>query len=44
MNYKTTAAEILVLIGGKENVQSHTHCMTRLRLVLKDSSKADVKL
>lgn len=30
------------LVGGKENVVSATHCATRLRLVLKDESKADV--
>ena len=36
MDYKKTAAEIVELVGGKENVESHTHCMTRLRLTLKD--------
>lgn len=41
MDYKKTAAEIVELVGGKENISSHTHCMTRLRLVLKDNSKAD---
>ncbi|WP_270605639.1 PTS transporter subunit EIIB [Dorea amylophila] len=30
------------LVGGKENVVSAAHCATRLRLVLKDESKADV--
>ena len=35
------AAQILPLIGGKENVASAAHCATRLRLVLKDNEKAD---
>lgn len=37
MDYKKTAAEIVEYVGGKENITAHTHCMTRLRLVLKDS-------
>ena len=37
-----TAQEILKAFGGKENVISAAHCATRLRLVLKDESKADV--
>ncbi len=40
-NYETIVQEILRLIGGKENVQSVTHCATRLRFKLKDQSKAD---
>lgn len=28
-------------IGGKENLETATHCVTRLRLVLKDDSKVD---
>ena len=35
-------SELLRLVGGKENVISAAHCATRLRLVLKDESKADV--
>ncbi|MTK06205.1 MAG: peptidoglycan DD-metalloendopeptidase family protein [Hungatella sp.] len=35
------ANKIVAYIGGKENVQSLTHCMTRLRFVLKDENKAD---
>ncbi len=41
MNYKETAKTIVEKIGGKENVEMYTHCMTRLRFVLKDKSKAD---
>lgn len=40
-NYQKIAAEINALVGGKENVASITHCMTRLRLTLVDSTKAD---
>ncbi|MBQ6222462.1 MAG: PTS transporter subunit EIIC [Solobacterium sp.] len=40
MDYKQTAAKIIELVGGKENIQAHTHCMTRLRLVLKNVALA----
>lgn len=36
MDYKKTAAEILPLIGGKENILSLVHCATRLRFSLGD--------
>lgn len=39
---KKIALDILPLVGGKENVSQAQHCMTRLRLTLKDNSKADV--
>lgn len=29
-------------VGGKENIKQFTHCMTRVRLQLKDSNKADL--
>lgn len=32
---------IVTAIGGKENLEAATHCVTRLRLVLKDESKVD---
>lgn len=35
------AAAIIENVGGKENITLATHCMTRLRLTLKDESKAD---
>lgn len=41
MNFKETAAQILTCVGGPENIKTHTHCMTRLRLVLADKSKVD---
>ena len=41
MDPKKTAAEILANVGGKENISDVSHCFTRLRLVLKDESKAN---
>ncbi len=41
MNFKEMAPKIVEGIGGKDNVVSHTHCMTRLRFTLKDESKAN---
>lgn len=41
MDYQKVSKEILDGVGGKENIASATHCMTRLRLVLHDESKAD---
>ena len=37
------ARGILENIGGKENIQSFTHCMTRVRMNLKDDSKANIE-
>ena len=37
-NNKVIAEKVLAAVGGKENVMSATHCMTRLRLNLKDTS------
>lgn len=41
MRYEKLAKEIIELIGGKENVNSVVHCVTRLRFKLKDEKKAD---
>jgi len=41
VDYDATTDEILRLIGGKGNIDSVTHCITRLRFVLKDEGKAD---
>ena len=41
MDYRKVAEDILKNVGGAENVKEVTHCFTRLRFVLKDSSKAD---
>ena len=42
-NYKEISKQILDNIGGKENIVSAAHCATRLRLVLKDDSKINIK-
>lgn len=39
----TVAEEILVHVGGKENIRSVEHCATRLRLILKDREKINEK-
>lgn len=38
MDYTATAKQILDHLGGEKNVASVTHCMTRLRFVLRDES------
>lgn len=40
---KELAVKILELSGGKDNIVTATHCMTRLRLTLKDYSKIDIE-
>ena len=40
-NYTKLAADIIENVGGKENIESLTHCVTRLRFKLKDESKAN---
>lgn len=35
---KQIALDVLKAVGGAENITSATHCMTRLRLVLKDAN------
>jgi PTS system beta-glucosides-specific IIC component len=41
MDYQNTARQIIDNIGGKENVLSLFHCITRLRFLLKDNDKAN---
>lgn len=43
MNIRKIANDILEQVGGASNVQSLTHCFTRLRFVLRDEKKADKK-
>ena len=40
-NYDELAQDILEHVGGRDNVNSLVHCITRLRFRLKDESKAD---
>lgn len=41
--YDQDSKELLNYIGGKENIQAVTHCITRMRFVLADPSKADIE-
>ncbi|EEX42931.1 phosphotransferase system trehalose-specific IIBC component [Vibrio furnissii CIP 102972] len=40
---KQDVARLIELVGGNENIASVTHCLTRLRFVLNEPSKADIK-
>ena len=41
--YTELAKDIVAHVGGKENVASLRHCITRLRFTLNDESKADTE-
>ncbi|MCM0647622.1 PTS system trehalose-specific EIIBC component [Clostridium swellfunianum] len=41
--FSNDAKILLELVGGKGNIAAVTHCATRMRFVLNDASKADVK-
>jgi PTS system beta-glucosides-specific IIC component len=41
VDYRSLAAGIVQEVGGEENIASATHCATRLRLKLRNESKAD---
>ncbi|MCY1701725.1 PTS system trehalose-specific EIIBC component [Deinococcus sp. SL84] len=42
-NYAQDAQTLLQLVGGPGNISAVTHCMTRMRFVLVDPAKADIK-
>lgn len=42
-NYESLAKDILASVGGEENISFCTHCMTRLRLNVKDKSVIDLE-
>lgn len=42
-NFKQVASDILINVGGKDNLTNINHCATRLRLVVKDTNKVDKK-
>ncbi|MGQ7556940.1 PTS system trehalose-specific EIIBC component [Streptococcus suis] len=42
--FEKEAKQLLDAIGGKENVNAVTHCATRMRFVLADEKKANVKV
>ena len=39
MKYEKLAKDILKHVGGRENINSVVHCITRLRFQLKDEGK-----
>lgn len=39
--YTQLSKDIIKNVGGKENIETLTHCVTRLRFTLKDESKAN---
>ena len=41
MAYGREAEKIVAAVGGKENIDAVTHCVTRLRFALNDESKVD---
>lgn len=41
--YSQDARELLKLVGGTSNIAAVTHCVTRMRFVLEDPDKADIK-
>ena len=41
--FTNDATELLAAIGGKENIVAVSHCITRMRYVLQDPAKADIK-
>lgn len=41
IDFEETAKTLVELVGGAENVNTVSHCMTRLRFTLKDPTKAD---
>ena len=41
--YDNDVKHLLELVGGKDNIQAVSHCMTRMRFVLIDPKKADEK-
>ncbi|WP_303982380.1 beta-glucoside-specific PTS transporter subunit IIABC [Niallia circulans] len=44
MKYEQLAKDIIKNVGGRENVNSVVHCVTRLRFKLKDESKANTDI
>lgn len=43
MNYKKISQDVVDHVGGLGNIKGATHCVTRLRLILKDETKYDRK-
>lgn len=43
VDIKGNVSQIIKLVGGKENVNSATHCVTRLRIILNDKKLVNFK-
>ncbi len=41
--YVEDSKKLLEYVGGKDNINAVSHCMTRMRFVLNDPKKADIK-
>ncbi len=41
--FSNDVQQLLEYIGGKGNISAVTHCATRMRFVLQDVKKADIK-
>lgn len=40
-NYAALASSVITALGGVDNISAVTHCMTRLRFVIKDDQLID---
>ena len=40
-NYAALARSVIAALGGVDNISAVTHCMTRLRFVIKDDQLID---
>ena len=43
LNFNQMATQIIENLGGKDNLSNVNHCATRLRIVLKDDKKVNIK-
>ena len=41
--FEKDAKDLLAFVGGKSNIKAVSHCVTRMRFVLVDDQKADVR-
>ncbi|MCG7409085.1 PTS system trehalose-specific EIIBC component [Paenibacillus sp. ACRRX] len=42
-NYRETAEQVIEYLGGKDNIEQAAHCVTRLRIALKDESQVQLE-
>ena len=43
MDHARVAKDVLTYVGGADNINAAAHCATRLRLVLNEKDKVDLK-